>query len=155
MKFFSLTRTDFGSAVCKVSPTVRHTTINNSKVLKIRALPCPVKDRIHIQQCRNCCRFGHTEKTCRANTSTCIFLLCASDHKQSDCPYKASTTKELLCSNCVSPKTAASDVCALSASDHTCPQYMLQVTPATQPHDLRQRPEVFITPTRMSLNNDY
>ena len=123
---FTYTHKDFGSAVCKVSAAVRQRILENGGALKIGARACPVKDRFHITQCRNCCRFGHTTSKCRSATPSC--LLCAKDHKHSACPHKEAPRKaHLSCANCLSSKSASSSEPSHSAIDRNCPQYKAQL----------------------------
>lgn len=124
---FTYTNRDFGSAVCKVSPEVRQKIFESSGALKIGARACPVKDRFHILQCRNCSRFGHSTSKCKAENPNCTH--CAKNHQHSSCPHKQhlpSDKVHLRCFNCLS-STETSSSAEHSATDHDCPQYRSQL----------------------------
>lgn len=54
----------------------------------------PKKKSVHISQCYNCQRYGHTKNYCRL-TPKCLF--CAGPHKADSCPNK---TQDAVCANC-------------------------------------------------------
>lgn len=89
---------DFLTAVCKVSPEVRHRLLVwENKVIRVGMRSCPITDRIHVMKCGKCQKYGHKTAACKAESYTCSW--CSGDHKTSTCNNIAETSSHN-CANC-------------------------------------------------------
>jgi hypothetical protein len=88
---------DFGSAVCRLSPQVRHHILQEGKRIKIGMRTCPVSDRIHVQRCGKCQKYGHKTQTCFSDHHICAW--CSDEHMTMQCPRKKDQSAHS-CINC-------------------------------------------------------
>lgn len=108
------------SVVVKLSPELRNVISKNDDKLKLFLTICKVVDQFHVRQCYRCQKFGHTSKTCRADSPVCFY--CAKSHKSSDCDNKDAYT----CINCSNSKNKVWKESAHlhNAADKKCPIFM-------------------------------
>ena len=87
------------SIIIKCSPEVRRALKEQIDTITIGQFECKLYDRIHVLQCSNCCKYGHTKKVCKNKTPTCT--LCSGSHFYKDCQVK---TEDKTCNNCLNHK---------------------------------------------------
>ena len=87
------------SIIIKCSPEVRRALKEQNDTIIIGQFECKLYDRIHVLQCSNCCKYGHTKKVCKNKTPTCT--LCSGSHFYKDCQVK---TEDKTCNNCLNHK---------------------------------------------------
>ena len=88
---------DFGSAICKLSPQIRNHILREGRRIKIGMRTCPVSDRIHVQRCGKCQKYGHKTQACFSDVHICAW--CSGEHTTVSCPQK-SDTSVYFCINC-------------------------------------------------------
>ena len=87
---------DFGSAICKLSPQIRH-HILEGRMIKIGIRGCPVSDNIHVRRCGMCQKYGHKTQACFSGRDICAW--CSEEHRTTQCPQKDDPSKHS-CINC-------------------------------------------------------
>lgn len=95
---FTYKAKDLVSAVCKVSPAIRHRLLQQDKKIRVGMRSCPVVDRIHLTKCGKCQKYGHKTTACRVDKHTCSW--CSGEHKTSACTEKDNIAA-YQCANCV------------------------------------------------------
>jgi len=86
------------SLILKCTPEMRVALKEQNDYINIEHFKCKIYDRIHVTQCSNCTKFGHSNKDCKFETPTCTY--CSKNHSFKDCPDKNSTDKHS-CNNCL------------------------------------------------------
>ena len=96
---FSYTAKELGSAVCKVSPTIRTHLCERQSRIRVGMRSCPIRDRFHLRQCGRCLKFGHKTASCRNETHIALCAFCAESHETKSCPQKQNPDNHR-CANC-------------------------------------------------------
>jgi hypothetical protein len=108
---------DLFTAVCKISPVIRHRLLLEDKRIRVGMRSCPISDRIHLTKCGKCLKYGHKTATCRTDSYTCSW--CSGDHETSGCTEKENTSAHK-CTNCTRSDEQSVNHAAHSSS---CPTF--------------------------------
>ena len=100
---------DFITAVCKISPEVRHRLLGwENNQIRVGMRICPITDRIHVTRCGKCQKYGHKTTVCKADSYVCSW--CSGDHKTSACTKRDDTSSHK-CANCSSNERSFNHPC--------------------------------------------
>ena len=122
LKVVTLLDTKFDTVkkvVLEVSPNIRKSIMKSQKI-KLGMCMYTVFDHIHVIKCTKCCRFGHPERFCKSEKTTCG--ICAEDHCTTNCKGYKSTATEIIkkCVNCQSTSHGSDE-------KRKCPTYNYQI----------------------------
>ena len=84
-------------AVAKVSKEVYNEIRSLNYQLYIDFQRCRVSNRVHVTQCYQCQKFGHTKTNCKSDVQVCRF--CSGNHISKSCPVKGNIDS-YKCANC-------------------------------------------------------
>lgn len=85
------------SLIFKCSPKVRELLKSNGDIITVEHKQCRLYDRLHLNHCGKCSKYGHSRKTCTSATPNCTY--CAEQHDSLNCPNKENKNLHK-CFNC-------------------------------------------------------
>ena len=113
-----------GTAVIKVSQTIRTAIKNNNDKIHIGLQVYHIEDEFHVIQCYHCQAFGHTvgSPQCQKNNAGPTCFYCAGEHISKNCNVKKNK-KQHSCTNCLNSGDSyiKSRATSHNATDHLCP----------------------------------
>ena len=113
---FTYKARDLISAVCRVSPEIRHRLLQQDKKIRVGMRSCPVVDRIHLTRCGKCQRYGHKTAVCKFEQFTCSW--CSGQHKTSNCTESGNLSAHR-CANCLNNEELHVSHASHSTTCHT------------------------------------